>query len=161
MAQAAPLTLFEDTVPPEWIDYNGHMNVAYYVLAFDRGTDALLDYIGMDEHYRRTQNCSVFTLEIHVNYLQELAQGNPIRCSTQLLDYDAKRIHYFEYLHHAEQGYLAATSELILLHMDMGQRRNAAMPQTIQDRLQALLDEHQSLTRPEQVGSTIGIRRRS
>ena len=68
-SQAKPLSLYQGTVLPEWIDYNGHMNVAYYVLAFDHATDELFDYIGMDESYRAEQNCSMFTLELHVNYL--------------------------------------------------------------------------------------------
>jgi acyl-CoA thioester hydrolase len=152
--------LYQGSVQPEWIDYNGHMNVAYYVLAFDHATDVLLDHIGMDGNYRSEQHGSIFTLELHVNYLQELKLSDPIRCDTQLLDYDSKRIHYFHYLYHAQENYLAATSEMIVMHMDMRARRGAAMPEFIQHRLQTLLTEHNLLPRPPQAGSVIGIRRK-
>jgi acyl-CoA thioester hydrolase len=160
MSQAKPLSLYQGRVRPEWIDYNGHMNVAYYVLAFDHATDVFIDHIGMDERYRSEQQGSIFTLELHANYLQELKLDDPIRCDTLLLDYDAKRMHYFHQLYHAEEGYLAATNELIVMHMDMTQRRGAPMPSTITARLEALLREHRQLERPPQIGSTIGIRRK-
>ena len=155
------LQLYQGEVLPAWIDYNGHMNVAFYVLAFDQATDALLDYLGMDEAYREREQCSVFTLETHVNYLRELHLGEPLRITTQLLDYDAKRVHYFEQMFHAGEGYLAATTELIILHMDMRQRRGAPMPNAVQDKLAEIWEQHRQLPKPEQVGSVIGIRRNS
>lgn len=86
------LELHTESVRTEWIDYNGHMNVAYYVLAFDHATDAFLDYLGMDEHYRDERRCSVFTAEAHVTYDREVRLGDPLRFTTQLLDWDAKRV---------------------------------------------------------------------
>lgn len=157
MTEPTPLNLYQGVVLPEWIDYNGHMNVAYYVLAFDHATDALLDHIGMDAAYREQQQSSVFTLELHVNYLQELRLNDPIQCNTQLLDYDAKRIHYFHHMYHAEQNYLAATSEMILLHMDMRERRSAPMSSEILERLSVLHLAHEKLPHPPQVGHAIGI----
>ena len=59
----SPLCLYTGEALPEWIDYNGHMNVAYYVLAFDHATDAFLDYLGMGQAYRDEQNCSAFVVE--------------------------------------------------------------------------------------------------
>lgn len=158
MPTPAPLSLYRGVVLPEWIDYNGHMNVAYYVLAFDHATDAVLDHIGMDAAFRQQHHSSVFTLELHVCYLQELKQGDPLRATAQLLDYDAKRIHYFQQLCHAEQGYLAATAEQILLHVDMRTRRGAPLPPTIAERLAALRAEHARLPVPPQVGRSIGMK---
>ena len=158
---AAPLALYRDTVPGQWIDYNGHMNVAYYVLAFDRATDALLEHVGLGRDYRGRTQRSVFTLENHVSYLRELLQGEAFYCTTQLIDCDAKRIHYFQHLYHAGREELAATCEAILLHMDMNQRRAATFEPGIDARLQAVLDEHRRLPRPAQLGSVIGIRRKS
>lgn len=154
------LTLYHGRVLPEWIDYNGHMNVAYYVLAFDHATDCLLDHIGLDATAREREQGSVFTLELHVGYLRELMEGAPIRASVQLLDVDAKRIHYFQSLYHAEEGWVAATCEQILLYMDMNTRRSAAMPAGILAVLETLLEEHRTLPVPEQAGRVIGIRRR-
>ena len=155
----APLSLYYGKVLPAWIDYNGHMNVAYYVLAFDHATDTFLDYIGMNEDYRARTHGSIFTLELHVNYLREVLLDDPLRCDTYLLDYDLKKMHYFHQMYHAEEGYLAATNELIVLHMDMQQRRSAAMPDEILDTLAAIKASQETLSTPEQVGSVIGIRR--
>lgn len=161
MTVPQPLQLYQGEVLPEWIDYNGHMNVAYYVLAFDQSTDAFLDYLGLDEDYREREQCSVFTLETHVNYLHELHLGEPISIETQLLDYDHKRIHYFQRMYQAGKGLLAATSELIILHMAMHERRNAPLPDSTQQKLADLWLQHQQLPRPEQMGSVIGIRRKN
>ncbi len=160
MSESRLLELYRGRVLPEWIDYNGHMNVAYYVLAFDHATDRLLDHIGLDAATRDRGQGSVFTLELHVSYLRELMEGMPIRATTRLLDADAKRIHYFQSLYHAEEGYLAATCEQILLYMDMNTRRSAAMPAEILAGLEVMLQEHRQLPRPEQAGRVIGIRRR-
>lgn len=157
----APLNLHRETVRPDWIDYNGHMNVAYYVLAFDHATDAFLDHLGLDEGYRTRTNCSTFTLEGHVSYEREVADGAPIGFTTQLLDFDAKRIHYFLSMYHADEGFLAATCEWILMHMDMGERRSATFPPEVLSRLEAILESHATLPHPPQVGRVIGIRRKS
>ena len=160
MSIASPLNLYQGVIPADWIDYNGHMNVAYYVLAFDYTTDALMDYVGLDSDYReRTQN-SAFVLEGHITYDQELMQNDPIHCTTQLLDYDAKRIHYFHQMYHSEKGFLAATNELILLHMDMTERRSAAMPTATLEQLETIMAAHKQLAKPSQVGRVIGIRHR-
>lgn len=156
---AEVLSLYHGRVLPEWIDYNGHMNVAYYVLAFDHATDCLLDHIGLDAATREREQGSVFTLELHVSYLRELLEGTPIRATAQLLDVDAKRIHYFQSLYHAEEGYLAATCEQILLYMDMNTRRSATMPTGILAGLETLLETHRKLPVPEQAGRVIAIRR--
>lgn len=159
MSETDDLTLYRGRVLAEWIDYNHHMNVAYYMVAFDLGTDALLDHIGLDQDFRERQHCSVFTLEAHVNYLRELKLDDPIHCNLQLLDHDAKRIHYFQRMYHSEQGYLAATTELILLHVDMDTRRSAPLAEPVRQRLDALWQQQRHLPRPPQAGSVIGIRR--
>lgn len=161
MPEPAPLCLYQSVIPAEWIDYNGHMNVAYYVLAFDHATDALLDYLGMDEVYRERTRCSAFVVEMHVNYQQELMAGDPIHITTQLLGFDSKRIHYFHRMDHAEKGFLAATTELMLIHVDVTQRRSTPMPIDIMDRLNAVMTWHMQLPRPPQSGRIIGIRSKS
>ena len=161
MSTAAPLNLHQEIVLPEWIDYNGHMNVAYYVLAFDHATDALLDFLGMDSGYRAQTDHSVFVMETHVTYEQELMKGNLIRCDTQILNFDHKRIHYFHYMYaddSAGKEFLAATSELILIHVDLSQRRGTPMPASVLEKLDAIMAEHKRLPRPSQAGRIIGIR---
>ena len=154
----SPLSLYTGIVSPEWIDYNGHMNVAYYVLAFDHATDAFMDYLGMGQDYRENQQCSVFVVESHVNYQRELMAGDPMRISTQLLGFDSKRIHYFHCLYHAKRGFLSATTELMVIHVDLNERHSAVMPRPVLDRLGALMTQHLQLTRPPQSGRVIGVR---
>lgn len=156
---AEALALYRRTVPSAWIDYNGHMNVAYYVLAFDEATDAMLDHLGMDAAYREQSGCSVFVLETHINYLRELTEGETLAVTTQLLDADSKRLHYFHQMWAADGG-LVATTELLLMHMDMTARRGAPFSQDAQQAIAQLLDQHRQLPRPEQAGRVIGIRRR-
>lgn len=156
---AEPLETARGDVPAEWIDYNGHMNVAYYVLAFDQGTDRFLGTLGMDPDYPRREGGSTFALEMHVTYDRELKQGDPYVVHTQLIDADAKRIHMHHTMRHATEGWLAATNEVITMHIDMGQRRSAPFPAHIQPRVDALRSAHATLPRPATLGRLIGIRR--
>jgi len=157
MDLSAPLRLHEGVVLPEWIDYNGHMNVASYVQAFDYATDALMEHIGMGRDYREHAHCSGFVLETHVNYQREMVVGDAFYCTTQLLGFDAKRIHYFHRMYHAGNQRLTATTELILIHVELSQRHSAPMPSPILDRLSALLSHHAQLPRPLQSGRVIGV----
>jgi acyl-CoA thioester hydrolase len=155
----APLSLHRDTVRPDWIDFNGHMNVAYYVLAFDGATDKFFDYLGLDAAYRQATNRSTFALEQHILYLREVRLGDPLRFTTQLIDHDAKRLHYFHRMVHEREGYLAATIEIMSMHIDLGARRSVALGPPDDARLLALAAAHAALPRPEQCGRVIGIRR--
>ncbi|HYM31480.1 MAG TPA: thioesterase family protein [Candidatus Cybelea sp.] len=155
------LELSPANVLPEWIDFNGHMNVAYYVLAFDKALDKFCERYDLSLDYMKRSNCSTFVLETHVTYLREVLQGDPLLFTFQLLDADPKRLHYFMRMYHAEEGFLSATSEQLLVHVDMAERRVVPMPLATQARLDALKAVHAALPRPEQVGHVIGIRRKS
>lgn len=154
------LAPFRTTVQPQWIDYNGHMNVAYYVLAFDKATDGLLDHLDLGEAYRRAANHSIYVLEAHVTYDRELRLGDPLAIETQLIDADAKRIHFFHRMTHAEAGYLAATTEILALHVDLAGPRSAPMPATARGALERLLALHRRLPPPPQLGRRIALKRR-
>ena len=154
-----PFHASRQVILPEWIDYNGHMNVAYYVLVFDRATDDFFDFMGLTAEYRTAGNVSAFTAEMHVNYLREVKEGDEVFVTTQLLGYDEKRFHYFHRMYHAEQRYLAATSELLCLYVDMSQRRVTQMPPPILDRLAEIKQSHAALPTPEQVGSVMKVKR--
>ena len=159
MPVAAPFQSSKEVILPDWIDYNGHMNVAYYVLVFDHATDEFFDFMGLTAEYRAAGNVSAFTAEMHVNYIREVKQGDEVFVTTQLLDYDAKRFHYFHRLYHAEQGYLAATNELLCLYVDMKLRRVTQMPSPIMDKLAEIKQSHAELPLPEQVGSVMKVKR--
>ncbi len=157
MTIAAPLALYESHVRPEWIDYNGHMNVAYYVLVFDHASDAFFDFIGIGESYVEQHGHSLFALETHVTYRRELRAGDPIRITTQLLGFDQKRVHYIQNMYHAAEGHLAATSELLGLHVDLAARRSAPLPADAVARLAAVRKAHAELTVPPEVGRVMGL----
>jgi acyl-CoA thioester hydrolase len=135
------------------------MNVAYYMLAFDNATDTFYNGIGVGADYKDGGHFSTFTLEAHITYDREVMQNDPLRITTHLLDFDAKRIHYFHQMYHAEEGYLASTNELISIHIDMRVRRSAPMPAELLDRLAAVREAHALLPKPPQAGRVIGIRR--
>lgn len=118
-------------VLPEWIDINNHMNVAYYVLAFDQGVDSLWDRFGITDQHIEEMNSSTFAVESHVIYRRELTLDDPFIVTAQVLAYDEKRIHQFQRLYHAEEHYLAATAEWMNLHVDLATRRVAPWPKTI------------------------------
>ena len=157
---AAPFEVHREPVKPEWIDYNGHMNVAYYVLAFDHATDKLFDLLDIGVDYVKRTNNSSFVLETHVTYAQEVHEGDMLRFDAQLLDYDEKRLHYFLRMFHAEEGYLSATSEQIALHVSLDTQRTAALAPEQRTRIAAVMAAHQGLPKPEQAGRVIGIRRK-
>lgn len=161
MSNSEPLHILDATVLTDWIDYNGHMNVGYYNVAFDRATDALFDRLGIGVDYVRSTNRSFFTLETHVHYVGEVLEGAPLRYDVQLLDHDAKRIHVFFRMFHATEGFLSATSEQMCLHVDMATRRSAEMPAEILANVDRLANDQNGLTWPEQAGQGMRIRRKS
>jgi acyl-CoA thioester hydrolase len=152
-------TLYSGRVEPTWIDYNGHMNVAYYHLAFDRATDQLLRRIGLGEEYVECEKRSMFALEDRLIYVKELREGEPFRVTFQLLDFDEKRLHYFLRMFHAERGFLAATCEHLSMFVDMTVRRSALMPEEIRKAVEGIFAEHRNLPRPEETLRPMGIRR--
>ena len=156
---AAPLDIHEERVPAQWIDYNGHMNVACYVIAFDHATDKMLDLLDLGVDYVKRTNCSTFVLETHVTYVRELKLDDPLHCHLRMLDVDGKRLHYYFEMFHDREGYLAATSEQILLHVDLRTRRAAPMPEIARGRAEALRLAQAGLSRPDRLCGCIGIRR--
>ncbi len=159
-ADAVPFAGHRETVRPEWVDYNGHMNVAYYVLAFDHATDALLDRLGLGADYRRRRNCSMFIVEAHVTYDREAMAGEELRFETQVLGHDDKRLHFFHRMIRDADGALAATNELLALHVDMKDRRAAPFPADVRGRVSALAAAHARIPWPGQAGRIIALRRR-
>ena len=134
--------------------------MGYYLVVFDRATDAFLHQVGLTAELREGTGATTFTLEAHVNYLNELHEGDPLRFSTRLLGFDHKRIHYFHEMYHATEGYLAATNELMSLHVNHSTRRSAPMAVEVTRCLEEILEAHEPLPLPEQVGRRIGLERR-
>ncbi len=143
-------------VRPEWIDYNGHMNVGYYHVVFDEASTPFFEWLGLTPQYRARTQASTFALETHLHFLREVKLGDELRFEARLLSFDAKRIHFYQEMFHVGQGYLAAAYESLSMHVDMRTRRTAPMPAQLSERLAAVMQAHGGLERPWQVGHVIG-----
>jgi acyl-CoA thioester hydrolase len=157
MAFPAPFVGSIQTVEDQWIDYNGHFNMAYYNVLFDRGGDEAFALLGLGPEYVNATNCSFFTLEAHVTYLRELHARDRVKLTTQLLDFDAKRIHYVQQMFHATEGWLACVSEHIVMHVDMRAKKSSTFPTHVLEKIEAMHTAHKALPVPPQVGHRIGI----
>jgi acyl-CoA thioester hydrolase len=153
----APFVSSPMPVEAGWIDYNGHLNMAYYNVLFDRGVDEAYELIGCGLDYVERTKHSCYTAEVHVRYLRELHAGDRVRVTFQLLGYDAKRLHYFEQLFHAEEGWLSATSENMALHVDTVKQKTAPFPSTVAARLARMWAAHGALPIPEAAGRRIAM----
>lgn len=153
---APPLVIHRETVRPDWIDYNGHMNVAFYVMAFDHATDGLFDALGIGAEYCRRENRSVFAVEQHIAYRRELKQGEDLVVSSQLLGFDDKRLHFFQRMARDGGGRIAATMESLGLHVDMTARRAAPFPQAGAMALAQMMAAQAGVARPPESGRGIG-----
>ena len=148
-------------VEPAWIDYNGHMNMAYYHVLFDRTVDEAFGLIGLGQSYVAECKASFFAAEIHTLYKRELTVRDAVRATLQLVDYDEKRIHYYMEIRQATEGWVAATMEGLSLHVDLETRRVSPFPDEIAANLAVMKAAHARLARPQALGRAIGIRARS
>ena len=154
----APFDRYRDVVRPEWIDYNGHMNVGYYGVVFDYATDDWLDFLGLDAPHREEHRVTTFTLEAHFTYQREVVEGDGLRFTTQLLGFDEKRIHYLHRMFRETDGVLSATNELMSLHVSEETRRGAPMQPAVLEQLHRVERAHAALAMPAEIGRIIGLR---
>jgi acyl-CoA thioester hydrolase len=140
---------------PQWIDYNGHLNVAYYHVLFDRAVDEIYELLGLGLAYLERTKHSTMVVEAHVRYLRELKLNDPVRVTVQLLDYDGKRIHLFEELRHATGNWISATSESMTLSVDMTAKKVAPFSSSVQKALSVMKTAHAGLPVPEGAGRGI------
>ncbi|MCR6735226.1 MAG: thioesterase family protein [Afipia sp.] len=154
---AAPFLTTVMQIEPQWIDYNGHLNMAYYNVLFDRGIDQMWLELGIGPDYMKERNGSTFTAECHVRYLREVHLGDPVQVSVYLLTADDKRIHTFEELRHATEGWISATSENMTLHVDMNARKTAPFPPDIAARIRDVVAAHNAVAHPDGTGRRIAM----
>lgn len=151
------MIVHEDVVRPEWIDSNGHMNLAYYVVVFDLATDKLYASLGIGDAYRDATGNSCFTAETHTLYEREVRLGDRLRVHTWLLGADSKRLHYFHELFHSDSGERSAVQELMALHIDMRVRRVAPFPDVQRMVLQAAVAKYAPAQLPKGAGRRISM----
>lgn len=152
-----PLDLPPTSVKPEWIDFNGHMNVAYYLLAFDKASETLDAFLGLSPEYREKTGNGTFAGDIHISYRREVLEGDPLRMTGQVIACDAKRVHYWLEMFHATEGYLAATAEYMILHVDMSVRRVSPMGPELRRWIGKVRDAHAALGTPDGIGKVLNV----
>ena len=149
-----PLHLYQTEVSTEWIDYNQHMNAGYYNVVFDRAVEALLDDLDARDYMARTTG-TFYSVETHIRYLQELKVGSPLRVETQIVGLDAKRLHVYTTIYHAEAGYAAASGETMLLHVKQDQGKVVPIDPDFLAKLESMAAAHRGFPRPEAAGQGI------
>ena len=161
LVTTAPLAIHRSVVKPEWVDWNGHMNVAYYVTAFDQASGAFMRNIGLGRNYVNNKLGMTFVLEMHITYDRELREGAPMLFRTQLLDCDAKRVHLLHEMYHADEGYLAATNEAIVMNIDYATRKSGPFPAQAAARLAEVWAEHRKLPKHPKSGRLMGLKKKN
>jgi acyl-CoA thioester hydrolase len=152
-----PVIEYEAVVRPEWIDSNGHLNLAYYVVVFDLATDALYAALGIGDAYREASGNSCFTAETHTLYEREVHLGDRLLVKAWLLGADTKRLHYFHEMFHVDSGERSAVQELMALHIDMRVRRVTPYPAAVHAALQDSVRTYAPATPPKGAGRRIAL----
>ena len=145
-------------VKEEWVDLNGHMNMAHYVSAFDDGSCPLFDYLGLGWGYTARGQGSIFVGSSSIDYKNELFRGDSLRMETVLLDFDERRVHVFQKMYHERKGYLAAEAEFLFLHVSLETRKITDIPLCSMSKLAEVSQAHECPDTNQFVGRTIGLR---
>jgi acyl-CoA thioester hydrolase len=153
----APFVSSTMKVEPQWIDYNGHMNMAYYHVLFDRAVDEAFEVIGLGPDYVEERKASYFTAEVHTVYKRELKVTDLVRVTLQLIAFDEKRLHFYEEIRHATEGWVSATCEALSLHVNMRTKKVVPFPADILANLAVMKAAHTRLPPPRDIGRIIGI----
>ena len=138
-----------------WLDANGHLNMAYYHVMFDRTVDIAFDALGLGETYREAERASVFNVETHVLYRREVQAHDEVRASFQLLGSDEKRLHAYQTMLRAGDGELVATSESLFVHVSLEERSALAFPDRVRERAEAMVAAHAAAELPRYAGRRI------
>jgi acyl-CoA thioester hydrolase len=152
------LTTYKTPVLKDWVDYNGHLRDAFYLLIFSYATDAFMDLIGLDSSNRDASGHSLFTLEAHINYLQEVKLDEQVEVRTQIVAHDKKRVHLYHSLHKAGSDEALSASEQMLLHVDLaGGAKSAPFSDQSLQKLAGLTEMQTDQPKPAYVGRVIGL----
>ena len=149
------------TVKEDWLDENGHMNVAFYMSAFDDGGEVFFQDPGIGWDYTRQGEFTIFVVSSKVDYRQELFRGDPFFVTTRLLDFNEKLVHTYYEIGHRDSSYIAATAEILYAHVSFATRKSAPFDQSIISRLEQIREAHASLPSIPSLGAGIGIRKSS
>ena len=116
-------------IKKEWIDYNNHMNMAYYVLIFDEVWEIILQKFKMGGNSAKTSNMSTMVVETHTTYNSEVKLGDEVEINLTFFDHDKKRLHYKMEMIEKSSKKLSATLEMLSLYIDLEKRKVAEFEQ--------------------------------
>lgn len=151
-----PVT-YKTAVQADWVDYNGHLRDAYYLLICSFASDGLMDHIGLDETGRTRMGHTLYTLECHLNFLAEVKLGVELQVRTQLLGHDRKRLHIHHLIERCADGQILAESEQMLMNIDTATSRSAPFDEQVAARVAELAGAQQEVPRSAYVGRVIGL----
>lgn len=152
------LITYKTPVLADWVDYNGHLRDAFYLLIFSFATDAFMDRIGLATDDRDASGHSLFTLEAHINFLHEVKLGEVVEVRTQIIGQDRKRVQLYHGLYKAEGDVELAASEQMLLHVDLAAGpKSAPFSETSLQALRLFTEAQRDQPDPMYVGRVIGL----
>ena len=157
MTVDTPYNQFSTVVKPDWIDYNGHLNVAFYHYIFDLAARPFFEWMGLTKELRQEHNFSTFALETHLNYLSEVKVAATVRVESRLLDVNAKRFHFYQEMYKTESNTLAASHESLGTFVDMSTRKSTAIPGVLMEKLLEIKSAHEQLQKPWQIGHVMAV----
>ncbi len=151
MTFEAPISQWQEPVQEAWVDYNGHMNIAYHTLIFFNAVDQFYEMIGLGQPYKETKRMTTFAVECHVGYQREVKLGDEVKVTIQLLGFDEKRLHYFCTMFHVTEGYQIATQEYLVLHVDLATKKVTSFSADPMEKMAELWKVHKDLPTPPQI----------
>jgi acyl-CoA thioester hydrolase len=156
-----PIILPEKKLIADWIDYNGHMNVAYYTLVFDKSLDIFLEKIlGIGETYAYESKQGPFVLQAHYHYLNEMTLDERFNVRLLVVDHDQKRMHLCLDIFSKDKKKVIAVSEKILINVNLDIRKSEPYPLSAYKKLQKLKNTHAAFDFPEVLGKSIGLKKK-
>jgi acyl-CoA thioester hydrolase len=153
----SPFQGYSAVVKPEWIDFNGHFNAGYYLVCFDDAIESWMGFIGLGTAHRDQHAVTTFSAQNHVTYVREVHEGARLSITTQLLGFDKKRIHAMQTMVNADEDYVAATCEVMSLHVSEESRRVSEMHLDPYARLGEIWEHHKKLDVPPQAGQVMAV----
>jgi acyl-CoA thioester hydrolase len=145
-------------VKPDWTDYNGHLNVRYFLWIFDEATHIWYADLKLGQPYRESTNHTTFAVQCHITYQREGREGDNLSIRSQMLGYDDKRMHYFKTLYNDDGDYQMATFEQLCVHVDLSTRKVVSWPAEIMQSFEERFTSHSQLELPPQVGAVMDVK---
>ena len=118
-----------EIIKSEWTDYNKHLNMAYYVLIFDKAWEVILEKFKMGEHSAKTSGMSTMVVETNTTYNSEVKEGDEVEIVLTFFDHDKKRLHFRLEMIEKKSKKLSSTIEMLSLHVDLNKRKVAEFDQ--------------------------------